>query len=399
MAYTIFSTFLVFLHLSPICRAENKINHLPPEKSQLSRNEKLIPTLFSDGKKYNDPDQFTLVAGTESSIDPKKLPKIRTQDGMPLCQTFCPTVLAEHKMCEEKKVKDCSNLPDEDRISPISTLMYRDTDKPGEETVIGNIASSGRKQPYQVMNTITSAPAPQYFYSESCLPFDIFVKKFKENELLLSTEIETLKKLYISAKLQTEASVEGCQDCLKLKDKFDLFLPNAVSIDEVVTSLKIKDFNSFMHTIMLKYQKVKNPKKCKTIKFEKDLLAEHFPGPFDPVTTMDGLFNEINNVLAKKKPLILSPICAARLEKDNSCDYHCIVLTGKKRVKDKKTGEEVDLLKIHNSWGDGWQESNNDGWVPVSKLKSMMTTYDDQNANNTVSDRKHVYSHSISWFK
>lgn len=400
MNRTTFVISLLIFDLSLICSAEEKvIVQNPPVKTQLSRSEKMTPIALSDDNKYNDSTLYTTV-GVDNSIDPKKLPRVRTQDGMPLCQTFCPTTLVEFKLCEERKIEDCSTIPDEQRISPLSTLSYRDTEKPKDESVIGNIATSGGKQAFQVMNTIASAAGSQIFYPESCLPFNEFVDKFKQDESALNNYLETINVLYNSSKTKfdTEASVESCQDCLKLKEKLKLFLPQSDSLDEIATALKLKDFKSFMYSMVFRSQKKINPT-CKRIEFEKILFARHFPGPTDKViSTLDQVFEKMDDVLSKKKPVILSPLCVARKQFDKSCDYHCLVITGRKRVRHKITNDEVEVVRIHNSWGEKWQEENNDGWVPLENLKSAMTTYDDQNAEHPTSKRKIAYGYSISWF-
>jgi len=371
----------------------------------------LIP--FSDGEAYNNPKIY-LTVGPVHMVDPRNLPAVRSQGPLPICTLECVTTLVEYKLCQEMNIQDCPTREEDQRVSRLSTLKYRDTDFPKVEKVIGNFAARNKAISFQVMNNITSAAGGQYFFSESCLSYDAFIENFRnitqpkkmsilDVEIKLHDYLESMKPLFARAKgeIESRANISRCKDCLVLKEKFRIFFRNSGSLEQLATALKLKSFNEFMHEMIFEVQLENNPK-CKLIKFEEDLYALRFPEPGDPPTGLNAIFEKIDEVIADRKPVIISPLCIARNESDKSCEKHCIVITGRKTVmkivNNLPAGPQIELIQVHNSWGQDWQTNNNDGWLPLERFKSLLTTKDDSEAKMDPSGRRDAFHHTITWF-
>lgn len=356
---------------------------------------------LSNGENFNDPKFFSPEPGTEEVIIPEEsLPKVRTQDGTPLCQTFCPTLLTEFHYCKQKGIKNCKALPDSERISPISTLMYRDNVDNKIKASIGSIGNSGNRKSYEVLNSISSSSF-QTFFSEACAPFDEVTKNFKNNAQAFESyrsELE-LKFRQIKAKLkETEATVSSCPECLELLNSINTKFNSKSTFAGIKNALEVDEFNRFLFRILFTQQTGVN-ENCKELTLPKRVRAKYFPTSTEPFSTVDQVFDQAAVQLKNNNPVILSSICFARKKANEDCSSHCLVMTGKKTVRDKNTNEVIELVKVQNSWGDEWQDSHSGGWVRADRLKSQVRTFDDQNAKKLSKDRKDAFRFTISWFQ
>jgi hypothetical protein len=110
------------------------------------------------------------------------------------------------------------------------------------------------------------------------------------------------------------------------------------------------------------------------------------------------VFEAATKQLKKQNPIILSSVCFTKSQIDRGCTAHCLVLTGERSVRNKKTGEIIHLIRVHNSWGKKWQDDHSDGWVRTDKLKSIVRTADDEFLESRPEDRKNAFGYTVSWF-
>jgi hypothetical protein len=384
------------------------------DEVQLSSGEKLIPAKFTDDvdkNKLNDPIFFSTVSGedAESFIPENELPRIRSQDSTPLCQTFCPTVLAEFYNCKQKKIKNCNKNPDSERISVLSTLRYRDNVGKNDKSSIGEITTSNGIKPFEVLNSISTSGGKQFFFSETCAPFDQFVENFKYDQNKINNFWRELEVAFVAIKEKgtlAEADILKCPECLELLTRINLGFGSQNTIQGLGNALKAKTFNSFIYYSLFENQYGQN-KKCNGIFLDKKIRANHFPDQSDladkKVVSLDTVFQKIYKLLNEKKPIVISSVCYAKTELSNSCDNHCFVLTGRKTVRKMENGKQIgppiELVRIHGSWGKEWQAENNDGWVRADKLKQVIRTKDDKTVSNPSSERARAFLNTISWFE
>ena len=351
------------------------------------------------GENFNDEKIFEKAEGTfEYTIPDLNLPKIRTQDGTPLCQAFCPTVLAQFKYCKQAEIENCRDLPDSKRLSPLSMLAYRDNVNNPIKASMGSISSTGKRKTHEVMNSVSTA-SPQYFFTEGCAPFDQIAKKFDNDPNAIEAFRSILQSKFdrIKEKLkETEASESSCPECIELMNLINEGFFSKTNFYGFAKAIKKMEFNNFLFTFLFSQQALSNKDVCNRIKLEKKIRANSFPT--EPNTSLENVFAQATEQLKKKNPVLLTHLCFTKSKTNGKCSAHCLVLTGEKTVRNKITGEIVHLIKVHNSWDKKWQKDHSDGWVRADKLKSIVPTADDETLRDAPKDRKNSFGYTISWF-
>ena len=83
--------------------------------------------------------------------------------------------------------------------------------------------------------------------------------------------------------------------------------------------------------------------------------------------TKQQLKNKIAEVVKNGYPVGLNSLCVDKSAKDG-CGAHELVVSGFKKTCNA-AGKCIDQLKVHNSWGQGWQDQyTNNGWVNADDL-------------------------------
>lgn len=75
-------------------------------------------------------------------------------------------------------------------------------------------------------------------------------------------------------------------------------------------------------------------------------------------------FNTIDNLLKERKPVIVN-FCT-KVYKNEPCkmeNSHAAVIIARATANNTITGDKKSVYWIVNSWGEGWQKENRDGWV------------------------------------
>jgi hypothetical protein len=414
MLKSYFVVLALIFDLSPLAALAQGVtsyqNSTIDDEVQLSGGEKLNPIILTDEidkKKLNDPKYYSLVLdeNAESTIPENELPRIRSQDSTPLCQSFCPTVIAEFFNCKQLNVKNCNTLPDSDRISPISTMRYRDNVEENDKSSIAQVTTANGRKTYEVMNSISSTGGKPFFFSEACAPFDKFVEGFEFDPIQINNFWSELEAAFVAVKkniILTEADILKCPECMDLLNKINGGFKSLNTPKGLANALKAKTFNAFIYNAIFEKQVGQNPD-CKGIFLKKKIRASHFPGISDKETTLNGVFERATQILNEKLPVVISSVCSAKTEISKKCDNHCFVLTGRKTVRKvengKQVGPPIELVKIHGSWGKEWQTDNNDGWVRMDKLKQAVRTSDDKTASKPGHEKTSAFLNTISWFK
>ena len=79
------------------------------------------------------------------------------------------------------------------------------------------------------------------------------------------------------------------------------------------------------------------------------------------------LKNKIGEVIRKGYPVAFNSLCVDKSYKDG-CGGHELVISGFKTTCNA-AGKCIDQLKVHNSWGQLWQDRyTNKGWVHADDL-------------------------------
>ena len=409
-------TILLMLILFDLSHVQSQIHPVDTGSEGLASPAKLKYNHFGEKEKFDESTGYEDVPNSSHIIPQSQLSKIKSQDGTKLCQTFCSTNLVETEYCKQNEIVNCNTLPDEKRISPVSMLTYRDN--PGLEPIdsISSMIESENKEIYTILDKISSTPGEPLFFSESCIPFDQFVKRvyqsYKDKDPSI-TQYKALRQFfdvfegtYAKAKSDpksTEATtVTKCEDCSKLLELFKKNFDIKADIKNIHQALKTPNFKKFLFSMLFE-ETVSNNPNCKEISLTKKISFEHYPrmdlSKDAKPTTMNEGIAVLKQKIAEGKPVSISGICYAQDEISKRCSTHCVVMTGTKKVKNKSTGEVVELVQVQNSWGKEWQDDTNGGWIKLEVLKGLIVTSDDRKIANSANERTQLFANTFSWSK
>lgn len=317
--------------------------------------------------------EYQDVAGSVSEVP--NMPRIRSQDSLGLCQSFAGATLLQKQYCDQEKVSNCSQVSANEEISPLHVWSYISTNKVSQEAglkenhrhvsienlakVFGeNVSKVGSVTAFNNMKKDGIS-----LCSEGNFPFDQFANKYGQSEEAMSAILSNLKSTYETQKAKMEAqSTEACDSCLKdTAMALNNVLPKPLTSD---TDLKVvkrglaKDtFGEFLfESFFYKCDKI-------SMKFPDGRV---FPAVGNTATKQQ-LKNKIAEVVKNGYPVGLNSLCVDKSAKDG-CGAHELVVSGFKKSCNT-AGKCVDQLKVHNSWGQGWQDQyTNNGWVNADDL-------------------------------
>lgn len=358
--------------------------------------------LQADSKYFAKPIEETIREDYETIIDesfelsPGSLPAARTQDGANTCRDHCNTGLIQYRLCQESgKTEDCSSLNDNGN-GLISTVFVRMLGS--KDPITGDASakfyhpiplSSGSPENYDDFKNF-NLRNPKAFYSESCFPFDQFVKNknIGSNSAALLQFYDELHLKYQKAKEElktlgreaTEADFLGsCKKCDEVREQLAKNFPKILDLATIANALNLESYEEFLGEVKLgrtlrKSAFRKTDPNCKYIQFKRELSLGRYPGDFEKISTNQIMDRAKEELKKRKAPIRVSGICIARNVETKECGNHCMLMTGFKKVRNKNSPyDEKTFIRFLNSWGDGWQKKHNGGWVDQDKLEKHLT--------------------------
>lgn len=375
--------------------------------------ETTVPTDFKASDQYFNKDLYEEVPDESFMLSENSLPSPRSQDGGETCIDFCKATLIQYRYCKEQnKQENCKSLNENgmDLVSPIHIRSLSSPNpNPNDRTLPQHsIAPLNSSHPTIWDFDHFNALRKKSFLSDSCFPYDQFVSHEDIN-----SNSEALKKFYFELeqrfiaikeeykdKKVTEADFVGnCQKCDEIREQIVKTFPVKPDHLTIASALNQKSFEEFLQIAKLglrdpsKADATKNH--CKSIKLKEAAYLNPFPGPIDNATTTkrQAVAEAKKQLKLRKEPIRMDNICMDRWVSDNSCGAHCMLITGYKTVRSKTNpNEKKVLIRMLNSWGEGWQKDHNDGWIDEDKLMSNLNDNDIEytatKQNNKVDERK-----------
>lgn len=316
----------------------------------------------------------TCESGSANVSDLKEIqnmPPIKTQDTMGDCRAFSLATVIQKFVCDNSKNDDgskmnCTNPSNtkekEKQISYFGMMIYTNSNQANLKTL----------QPDQDIQLTAESVIKKItddgegFVLDSCKPFDKFANNFSFENNYKDKRAEKFLKytqdLYNNRKKATEATaVEDCPDCLKQ-------LSNMTGLDENVLNLKQalskKSYDEFLYTLLFA--------DCKLKGVSRGFRQVYYPQNNESLSNED-LKNKIKQGLSADRPILYPYLCAETV--NGKCKgNHSIVISGYKKVC--CGGKCTDAFKVHNSWGQEWQDRNNGGWVFADHLLDQTTKVD-----------------------
>lgn len=301
----------------------------------------------------------------KDKIEITDMPPTRSQDSIGLCYAFTAATLLDYAHCKKNKI-DCKNPGNQNRVSTLDISRFTEVLPKGveedEEHYIGFNKIKEGGSPFNVLQR--ALLEMRSASTEECAPFSAAVnEKFDDRSLMQKQSWESLKTKFEDAKAAQAKNKNFCINCVV--DDIQKSFTHLSNKQTIVKALGKTDYENFLYTLLVPAQchRIKN-----SIVFEK-LKTGYFPDKGKTATPAE-LTDQIKKQLLKKNPVILGGLCIVQ-EKDidpkNCSDQHAVVISGMKKMCDAN-GVCHQAFKVNNSWGEGWQKQNDDGWVLADEL-------------------------------
>lgn len=309
------------------------------------------------------------------------MPRVRTQDSIGLCGAMVAATIIDEANCVYKKVENCAAVPDKDKTSPLDMSRYfqgpangkDDTDPFNYEGLLmgGSPALAIYQSGIRARTTIR----------ESCAPFDQVVAGVKDPQQARDLELAMWKKFENSfnnikreEKKCAQCAIEMATATAKdIKENYKIKASN----EEILRAFAEGTYEKFLDKLLVP-EECWDPKQMIGLrgKWNFNIYPEKDAGKSNYEKTIA----KIKEVLGKKRPLSFSycaqePLKAKTIDacqgpSSNPADLgggHALVIKGYRRVCNSKN-QCYDAVQVHNSWGESWQNSNDDGWVDARAL-------------------------------
>lgn len=289
----------------------------------------------------------------------QNFPLVRTQDGVGLCYAFSATQVLNHYVCKRKNL-DCSNA--ENQLSVLEVGSYYDysfrvVDEGGDPaTVLSNL----RSKRVSALN------------SEACLPFEKLAHQDPSNEgNKQGAAYEELKSIYSGLKPGTVSYEDKVCKARRIKE----ILPLSKNLSQIMQTFEAYSLEEFVYQVAVK-DECSSRQKLEIPPYHVHKYPKRGSNP-----TYKENIRQLEKLLLNDIPVTLS-FCASDFYTpgqelkpggQDSCEGHAVTIAGIKEVC--SFSECKTLLKVHNSYGQSWQDHNNDGWLEARPLLDRTGPY------------------------
>lgn len=321
------------------------------------------------------------------SSEIKNLPSLRSQDSIGDCHATSAGFLIDEFNCRKNKVKDCSQVGDEQRASRLDLTRFSitPTDDANQPSSYKSIKPGGWIQSDLdiAMNKLKSVA------KESCAPLNIFASNEKE---IMSQE--TKAKIAKVQQLYRENVGETPFDLQCASEEIKKLFPQANDIKKMTSAmteysgqqyLSSSTFNNQLLSELQFLYETFYPDKCNLPENRIEMTGQ--PQSWPPFSNPEKTYtneeyeSKIAELLSAGYPIGVDGICLQDIEttkvNPDDCENgmplekkvgkHSFVITGLGK-KCTPQGECRHLVKVANTWGEDWQKMNDDGWVDLRNI-------------------------------
>ncbi|KYG66787.1 hypothetical protein AZI86_07030 [Bdellovibrio bacteriovorus] len=319
------------------------------------------------------------------------MPRVRSQDSLGICYSFAAATLLDRQTCVDNpdKIKKCSEMPDNFRVSPIDMARFASMPEEGKSRDVRD-NYSGISESGKLDLTLINALEAGSIASEACAPFYQIVANNPDpvkREEIERNFWQRLRHLYEKSKAKP-----GCSDCeIETATAIDNFRKDFAlksTNEEILRAFGQDTFAKFLDKALIPEDcnfaglAETNPKYKVKIYPPADLPRK--PGKqYDD--SYEKLIGQIKTILKEKKvpmglnfcaqqgPLTFKSLkeCSPKPDETSSVTGfgHSLVISGYRKICKTKNPENCyEALKVENSWGQQWQDDNNKGWVDAKEL-------------------------------
>lgn len=320
-------------------------------------------------------DEYYNLNPYDSSFSPKansvikvdNMPAIKSQDTLGICFAAAASTLLSAENCRYKKISSCSSIPEKEMFSILDLSQYgwsvgggtADSSSTYEIHAGGEIS----KVTWKVGELIGSAA------SEECMSIDKALSKLggAKGEGLKAQQVfwESLKAKYESLKKKcptctAEMYSSGGND---QADELANFVSQNLNLkrtnQEVLKAFSQDSYEKFLYDILLPAQCVRAAGQANFAAWDHVQVLKY---PDRGKGNYAGAIKQIKDTLNSGRPLGLDGICLEKVPTNDCKQKHALVIAGYRTVCNQKN-ECHETVKVVNSWGQRWQEKNDDGWI------------------------------------
>ena len=335
------------------------------------------------------------------------MPPVGSQGGIGLCSGFAAAAAIDSANCKALKLQNCSEMAPDQRASAIDLTRFNRAiaDDPNRDAYDSKKDPS-RRSSYKELhiggNPLLSIDNGMNrvgkIATEKCAPSDQLVSKGQTFEETIALQQQVWARLEKSfdeykriSKRRTFAEAEAYAS-----DKIANFIsPNfklKVSSEDQLQAFNAETYGAFLSKLLV-------PKKCATLKDDPlkiinpqviNVYPDFRKGERSDYGKMIEKIKEV--IIKTDSPIVVTQYCPDKIIPRNIDDcgpMHTFLLGGYRKVC-KSTNDCIEMLQVHNSWGQSWQNlysgnrnrdvnNSNDrgGWVDAKKLLAR-TLYSDQ---------------------
>lgn len=328
--------------------------------------------------------QYAVEPGTQAQVT--NMPRVRSQDSFGICYAFAASVLFDEANCVRKEMPDCASTSDNDKVSPVDLARYSVNLDRNEYDISDRDSYEGLKEGGSAALALYNARTVQHSASEACAPFDQLVSRSQSPKEAQKIELAMWKRFQDSYEAYKKKSKE-CAACgleyataksQELKDQFNLRTSN----QEILQAFAQETYEKFLDRLLV-------PEECWEFKKGLSLLGgwdiKTYP-QLGEKSDYNKMLAMIKKNLANKRPMAFAlctqdPLTVKSIKECNEATNasgtitgfgHEVVIKGYRRVckvnAGKTTKECYDAVQVQNSWGQSWQNENDDGWVDAKQF-------------------------------
>lgn len=343
-----------------------------------------------------------------SSREIENMPAIQSQDTVGSCFGCASATVVQKFLCDsdenfKRNGVSCSQLPREKTISQLSLVAWADTNKaranpnskdknqnpnddqdPEDSDNHKNIKLYEDRTDFSFgSNALRDSVNMFDFMPESCFPFDQLVSKYGSTDSSLFKNVYgKTKKLYVKMKSETQGSTFHCDECLEqLKADFNT---TKFSSEALSSAVEKDSFGEFLYELLFH--------NCTPLSSNKRPKFKQFPAGKKETADKKLVLGKIKEIIDQKKPVLISSLCLQYEDGRPGCkSAHDTVLSGYRKVcpsADYSSSECKTQVKLHNCWGQDWQNANNGGWVDADNL-----------IKNLNEGKHYIESGDLSWLE
>lgn len=326
----------------------------------------LIYSLTAESAEFTNP--FVIPDASYSKIseayEVQNMPPVRSQDALGVCYAFTATTLVQHELCQKNKW-DCSNLKPEQQVSDAGAMLRFYDPETKERWYL-----SGGSDWTNSVKSMEKAP----IITNKCAPFDQIVNQ--SNDIVENSKLQAAMwdrferaRLAVNQKLYNEECGE-CAQAIATSSLTEEEKNGSLNLKHKTELEKLRAFTMKTHEEAI--QQLLVPNECHTentiptMKFpDSTRFPQNEPSRVIAIEMAKKWFKEKHKPLAMT--VSLPTPCENNEAKACGVGSHQLVVAGYRKACNP-AGKCIELLKLHNSWGQGWQNQNNDGWVEANSL-------------------------------